>query len=73
MYEGVSVVVERGAEMGYLCYKQNLYIEVEKIPNKAGDLMIKTWEMSKPGIVNSDVIQLILNSHPYAKKITTVD
>lgn len=67
---GVTVVLERGNQMGYILWKQNLKAKTEEIANKAGDIKLKAWEVSMPGVVGANAIHVILNSHPLAKAIS---
>lgn len=68
MYQGVGAVLQKGNELGYLVYKAKLQAKTEKLQKKANDIQISVWEKSLPGIVNSDLICIILNAQQYAKR-----
>jgi len=65
-YQGVGLVVEKGARMGYYVIKKRLTTKVDKLEKKANDIFIGVWEKSFIGIINDDLIAVITNAQTEA-------
>jgi len=68
-YEGCGLVVEPGARMGYLVIKKRLTAKVDKLEKKANDIFIGLWEESFVGVINADLLAVIVNAQAEAFKL----
>jgi len=69
MHPYVGVLLQKGQSLGYLCIKEPLTVKVRDLLDRPGDIRINVWEKSKPGIVNPDLVCVILNAQPDALNI----
>lgn len=68
-YEGVAFVCQKGKRLIWKVWKKNTIVKVVEQEDKAGDVKIKTWQRSRPGVADEKFCVLIFNCHRYAKQI----
>ena len=68
-YEGIAFVCQKGKRLAWKVWKKNTVVKVVEQEDKAGDVKIKTWQRSKPGMADEKFCVLVFNCHRYAKQI----
>jgi N4-gp56 family major capsid protein len=71
MYQGVAFVAHSGERLGTLAFKKKTVVRAVEMEAKSGDILVKMWQKSKPGVVGQLYGCIILNIHQYAKSITS--
>jgi len=62
MPEGVAVICQKGIDLGVYLEKEPIRIQVEAIEKRIGDKRIKIWTSFGIGILNEDLICIVVNA-----------